>query len=115
IADVPTSSISGERIVPVPVIEANGNTFTDRLEVRIKANAANERLRFTTDGSEPNANSPIHDHAMVLADTTTVKAIEISDNGQRSLLTVAVFHKMPQDWIITLQSNYRAQYKAGAA
>lgn len=110
IADIPTSYISGERMVPVPVIEARTNTFKEQLEVRIKAS---EPVHFTIDGSDPGSNSPRYANPLLIADTTKVKAIAISDKGQKSLITTAVFHRIPHEWTINLQSHYSQQYAAG--
>jgi len=110
---VPTSYISGDRIVPAPVIEARSAIFKGQLEVRIKATGAPPpRILFTTDGSEPGVSSRVYDGPLLIADSTTIKAIAFDKKGQRSLLTRAVFHKIPHDWTVSLQSHYSPQYPA---
>ena len=113
IADIPTSYISAEKIVPVPVIDAAANTFKDRLEVGIKTLAKDLRVHFTTDGSEPNTTSPVYLKPFAIAETTTVKAIAFSSKGEKSFITTATFHKLPHDWTIRLLSHYSSQYAAG--
>lgn len=127
-ADIPKSSISGKKLVPVPVIEAPAGTFKDYLEVRIKGTDKEQRIYFTTDGSEPSLKSTLYDHPFVIETTTTVKAIAVkrgtgvppvvldkSATGEeiRSLPTVANFYKAPHDWTIKLLSHYSSQYPGG--
>ena len=119
IADIPTSYISAARgqkpetLVPVPLIEAPANTFKDQMEVLIRARARDERLYFTTDGSPPDTSSPVFRKPLVIRNTTTVKAIAVGSNGAKSLITSAVFQKIPHDWSIRLFSRYSSQYAAG--
>ena len=49
----PVSRIDGREIVPVPVIKAAGQTFTERLEIS-EAPISGRAVHYTIDGSEPN-------------------------------------------------------------
>jgi len=111
--DIPTASISTEKILAVPLIEAPANTFKDQMEFVIRARGVGERLHFTTDGSPPDASSQVFEKSLAIRNTTTVKAIAIDRNGARSLVTSAVFNKIPHDWSIRLFSRYASQYAAG--
>lgn len=128
VTDIPESSISGKRIVPVPVIDAPADTFRDHLEVNIRRSNDDEHIYFTTDGSDPNLNSQLYEKPLVIDRTTTVKAIAISrgtgvpplnldmlsvGEEQRSLITVANFPKTPHDWTVRLLSHYSPQYPGG--
>jgi len=112
-SDLPISSITDDKLVPAPVIEASANTFKDQTQVRIKGLEPGEALRFTTDGSEPGSDSRIYESPLVMKDTTTIKAIAISDKGEKSLITTALVHKIPHDWTISLQTRYSREYAAG--
>ncbi len=57
-----------------PSISAETPIFVDRLEVRITSDRDTIELRFTVDGSEPNAQSAVVSGPLLLTDTTTVKA-----------------------------------------
>jgi predicted alpha-1,2-mannosidase len=113
IADVPTSYISAERIVPPPIIDAVAPTFKDRLEVDIKTLIKELRVHFTTDGSEPDATSRLHDRRFAITETSTIKAVAVNSKGEKSFVTIATFHKLPHDWTIRLLSHFSSQYAAG--
>lgn len=113
IADIPTSRISAPKIVPVPLIEGLANTFKDQMEVVIRARSGDQRLYFTTDGSEPDTGSLVFEKSLVIRNTTTIKAIAVGGNGAKSLITSAVFQKIPHDWSVRLSSRYSSQYAAG--
>jgi hypothetical protein len=111
--NIPTSHISAGKIVPVPLIEGSANTFKDQMEIVIRARTGDQRLYFTTDGSEPDTNSQVFGKSLVIRDTTTVKAIAVGSDGAKSLITRAVFQKIPHEWSIRLRSRYSSQYAAG--
>jgi predicted alpha-1,2-mannosidase len=113
IADIPTSNISAEKIVPVPVIDAAANTFKDRMEVGIKTLGKAEQVYFTVDGSEPNTKSQRYVKPFAIESTTTIKAIAVNSKGTQSLAVTATLHKLPHDWTIKLVSHYSSQYAAG--
>ena len=135
--DVPVSRVSrieGRQIVPVPVIRAAGKTFKDRLEITmqaesdwgssptIKEGARNSRhpsklpnIYYTTDGSEPDAHSPVFTRPFFIDRSTTIKALAIDNvsEGKRSLVATARYHKIPHNWTINLTSKYSSQYTGG--
>ncbi|HEY3040270.1 MAG TPA: GH92 family glycosyl hydrolase [Pyrinomonadaceae bacterium] len=111
--DIPVSNIAAGRIVPAPVIEGAANTFKGQMEVSIHGHVNDERLYFTTNGSEPEISSPVFDKRLMIRDTTIVKAIAVNRSGARSLTTTAVFHRIPHDWSINILSHYSSQYAAG--
>jgi predicted alpha-1,2-mannosidase len=111
--DIPVSNIAAEKIVPVPLIEGPANTFKGQMEIALRARLNDERVYFTTNGSEPDTSSPVFEKPLVIRDTTTVKAMAVGSNGARSLTATAVFHRMPQNRSINIVSHYSAQYAAG--
>ena len=113
ISDVPTSYISAEKIVPVPVIDAAANTFSERAAVSIKPVAKDLRIHFTIDGFESSRDSPVYKNPFALEQTTTVKAIAVNAKGDKSLIVTALFHKIPHDWTVRIPSPYSSQYTGG--
>jgi predicted alpha-1,2-mannosidase len=111
--DIPLSKIAAEQIVPVPLIDASANTFKGQLEIGIRSRRNDERVYFTTNGSEPDTSSPLFDKSFVIRETTTVKAVAVSSNGTRSLTATAAFQRITHEWNINIASHYSSQYAAG--
>jgi len=109
----PVSRIVGPEIAPVPVIKALGQTFRESLEVSLLGIGKPISLHYTTNGSEPNSNSPRFTKPFVIEANTTVKALAIAADGRRSLVATATYHRVPHNWKITLQSKYSSQYTGG--
>ena len=76
--------------VEAPVIDG-ATPFDESTEVTISGPDGAE-IRYTTDGTAPNAESTLYDTAITLTDTTTVKAIAIKD-GESSEAATKVFTK----------------------
>ena len=85
-----SSTGSENASVEAPVI--SGETpFDESTEVTISGPDGAE-IRYTTDGTAPNAESSLYSEAITLTDTTTVKAIAIK-NGESSEAATKVFTK----------------------
>jgi len=85
-----TGGGSNSESVEAPVI--SGETpFDESTEVSISGPDGAE-IRYTTDGTAPNAESSLYSEAITLTDTTTVKAIAIKD-GESSEAATKVFTK----------------------
>ena len=76
--------------VEAPVIDG-ATPFDESTEVTISGPDGAE-IRYTTDGTAPNAESSLYSEAITLSDTTTVKAIAIK-NGESSEAATKVFTK----------------------
>ena len=76
--------------VEAPVIDG-ATPFDESTEVTITG-PEDAEIRYTTDGTAPNAQSTLYDTAINLTDTTTVKAIAIK-NGVSSEAATKVFTK----------------------
>ena len=83
------SSTSSET-VEAPVIDG-ATPFDESTEVTITG-PEDAEIRYTTDGTAPNAQSTLYDTAITLTDTATVKAIAIK-NGVSSEAATKVFTK----------------------
>jgi len=106
----PISRIDAPRIVPVPVIQAGGQTFRGRLEINISGIGT---LHYTIDGREPGVNSPKFTRPFFIDGDTAVKAVAITPKMQRSSVVTATYHRIPHDWKISLGSSYSSQYTGG--
>ena len=80
---------------PTPSVSApsiNGTTpFETSTSVTMSAESGAE-IRYTTDGSQPSANSNLYSAAITLTETTTIKAIAIKD-GVSSEVATSTFTK----------------------
>ena len=56
-----------------PIMVTRARAFTDRLQVELSLPGADQELRYTTDGSEPGANSTFYAGPIELTDTATLK------------------------------------------
>ena len=85
-------SSTGSETVSVEAPVISGETpFDESTEVTISGPDGAE-IRYTTDGTAPNAESSLYSEAITLSDTTTVKAIAIK-NGTSSESATKVFTK----------------------
>lgn len=89
-----TSTGSETTTVAAPTI-GGATPFTDTTEVTITG-PEDAEIRYTTDGTSPNAQSTLYDAAFTLSDTTTVKAIAIK-NGASSEVSTKLFSKGTDD------------------
>ena len=87
-----SGSSTGSETESVTAPEISGQTpFTDSTQVTIQGPQGAE-VRYTTDGSEPSAESTLYSEAITLSATTTIKAIAILD-GETSAVASKTFTK----------------------
>ena len=85
-------SSTGSETESVTAPEISGTSpFTDSTQVTIQGPQGAE-VRYTTDGSEPSAESTLYSEAITLSATTTIKAIAILD-GETSEVASKTFTK----------------------
>jgi hypothetical protein len=60
--------------VATPTITPNGGTYTGSVSVSMATVTAGAAIRYTTDGSNPTASSPLYSSAINLTNSATVKA-----------------------------------------
>ena len=84
--------IAGEPDVTMPpVIEADAPIFVGATDVRVTTARRNVELRYTTDGREPDASSPVVAGPVHLASTATVRARAFRGERAVSGVTDATF------------------------
>jgi hypothetical protein len=110
----PISQISDRQIVPVPLIEAAGKTFKDRLKISFETIGKDLKVEYTTEGSESDRAAPsLIGRPFLIHGTTTVKARAIDSKGEQSLVATATYQKIPHNWSIQLNAKYSSQYTGG--
>ena len=79
-----------------PVITPNGGKFSKSVEVSITAQDG-AKIYYTTDGSEPTANSTEYSAPFTVTGDTTVKAIAVRENCYDSQTATAEFTRNPDN------------------
>jgi alpha-L-fucosidase len=85
-----------------PTIAAEADIFVDALDVSVASDRENVEVRYTTDGSEPTASSPVADGPVRLTQTTTVTARVFRDGQPVSDVSAAEFTRvLPRPAVMT--------------
>ncbi len=74
-----------------PTITPNGARFTGSVAVSLSTTTTGAEIRYTLDGSEPGAGSPLYAGPLTLTATTTIKARAFRADLLPSAITVAGF------------------------
>lgn len=67
-------SMTNADIVAAPYTEAQGFLFDGSLDVKIEVNTEGAEIRYTMDGSEPTADSPLYTQPLTVTESCVVKA-----------------------------------------
>jgi alpha-L-fucosidase len=87
--------IAGEPDVTIaPAIDADASIFVDTLDVRVSTARRNVHVRYTTDGSQPTATSPVAIGAITLTQSATVRAQAYRGDTPVSGVTDAAFARV---------------------
>lgn len=111
--DRPFQRIPEEIILPVPFVSSGERTFISETTVHLGHLNQSTRIHYTTDGSQPGAESPVWEKSQTIAADLHLKAIAIDANGRQSLPVEAIFHRIPHDYKLELLTTYSSQYTAG--
>jgi len=109
----PDSYIAEFTIIPVPSIHQGNHTFSDSTVVGLSCALPAVNIHYTLDGSEPGLKSNIYQRPLLLRKSTTLRAVAISTELQKSLPIEARFIRIPKNRKIKLNTVYANQYAAG--
>ena len=110
-AEDPTEQVAAIVATTTPAVTGD-NEFTDTLSVELATETEGAAIYYTLDESEPTAESTLYEDAIVLEDTTTIKAIAIKDDMQNSEVFSATYTKVePQ--CVAPTANYADGQKFG--
>jgi mono/diheme cytochrome c family protein len=79
-------------VLPPPVVDPPLFFFRDQARVKLRHPLAGIRIHYTTDGSEPDAASPLLEDSLRIASHTLLKYFAARDGWQPSAVDSAVFH-----------------------
>lgn len=89
-----TYTITDMEIVATPTISPNGGDFETSVEVTLACETADAAIHYTTDGTDPTAESTLYDVPFALNASAIVKAIAVKENMQNSAIAEATFTKV---------------------
>lgn len=64
-------------VTPVRTVDSEENVYFDSAEVILESYNEGAVIHYTTDGSDPDENSPVYDGSLTLTETTTVKTLTV--------------------------------------
>ncbi len=76
-----------------PLITSSLDFFNKPMQISMTA-AKGTEIRYTTDGSDPSANSPLYTKPFTIENTTVIKAATFSNKKSTSFDASAVFHRI---------------------
>ena len=99
------SENSGTTTVATPTFSPVGGTYYEPQTVSINCNTEGATIYYTTDGTEPTAESSVYSSPLVIANSTTVKAIACKEGMENSNMATAEYNIIiglvtifDQDW-----------------
>lgn len=103
-------------IVPVPVIEAQGKSFKDKMEVKF-SNPFQDGLEFmyrvTAQSVEPKGEFKVYNGPFRINVSSCVEVFLDDGYGTASDTVSGIFIKKPNNYTIAIKSKYNPQYHAG--
>lgn len=108
--DVTSTYIPYDDIVPVPVIEAAGKSFKDKLDIKLTAPFAGKvYYQVSGGGTWKKYKKPF-----TIKESASIRFFAEKETGRSDTLS-ASFLKKPNNYTITIKSKYNRQYTAGGA
>ena len=78
-------------MVATPTFTPAAGTYSSTQNVTIECETEGATIHYTTDGSEPTADSPVFSSAITVSETTTIKAIAVMDGWNNSPTAEATY------------------------
>jgi len=105
-----------EKIIPVPIIQAESKSFKDKMKVEIKSQNPNDVIYCTilkANELDDKNNFFPYLSALNISESSRIVAFSKNKNGQKSEKISATFYKKPNNYTIDIKSKYNSQYHAG--
>jgi hypothetical protein len=100
--------------VLMPYISSSGEIFYESLNVSLNCETPDTKIRYTTDGSEPDFSSPLYEKPVTIYTTTTIKAFAYIDKSSRSFTMSSLFMKSKYP-PATYTTPYHERYNGGGS
>ncbi len=109
----PISTINDDNIIPVPFIQSGKRAFNKKTIINLHDVKTNCKIFYTLDDTEPTENSTEYMLPFEIDKTTTINAIAIDANGNKSKIMTGTLNKIQDGVKIEILSQYNPQYSAG--
>lgn len=110
-----TDVISYDDVLPSPVILAGGKSFTNSTEIGFAYPTAKGKFlyRITPYGKDKKGKFSIFDKKITLEESATVEVFSDDGYGKTSDTVSGIFLKKPNNYTISIKSQYNRAYHAG--
>lgn len=102
-------------IVPVPLIQAEGKAFKDKLAIDIVSQNPSDKLYYYIEKNNEAKSAKIweaYKGQIIIESNTEILAKSQNENGNSAIVS-AQFYKKPSNYTIEIKSRYNPQYTAG--
>ena len=108
----PVTEILDKQIIQTPIINAPIRLTKDSKTITIEHPDSKVKLFYTLNGTEPNQTSILYNGAFICDTSLIIKAKAYLKNESSTAATTHIYKK-PNNWTISIQSQYNKQYDAG--
>lgn len=102
---------ASDKIMPVPVIEAESKAFKDKQIITIRSGNKEDKLYYS-DGSASQKQFVPYTKPVTIGKSAVIRAYA-ENNGKKSATVEASYFKKENDWTVTIASKNHSQYHAG--
>jgi len=92
----PIGGNSSGNVLPNPTISPNGGRFANSVNANLDSDVSNATVHYTTDGSDPDLNSPEYNRAINITTDTVIKAKVFRGTDETSGIAEASFTVGPE-------------------
>jgi predicted alpha-1,2-mannosidase len=104
-----------ERIITVPIIQAESKAFKDKLKIELKSQNANDKIYFKINNyveTLEKKSFELYNQPFEIQQNATISCYVLNNNSQSNTIS-AQFFKKPNNYTINIKSKYNPQYHAG--
>ena len=103
------------KIIPVPVIQAESKAFKDKLKIELKSQNANDKIYFKINNyveTLEKKSFELYNQPFEIQQNATISCYVLNNNSQSNTIS-AQFFKKPNNYTVNIKSKYNPQYHAG--
>lgn len=111
----PTKISDFEKIIQVPVIQAESKSFKDKLKIEIISQNPNDEIYYIFNSASPGKPAWMKYSGPIEIPQSEKISAYVKHNDENSTSVSAQFFKKPNNYTINIKSEYNPQYHAGGA